>query len=65
MGKVERVARAICEAAGSEVAGGCTFCKGDCGLFDVKCNGECEFWKSFRNEARAAIRAMKEVDKEG
>ena len=64
MGKVERVARAICNAAASEIVGTCTFCKGDCASYNVECNDECKFWKTFRGEARAAIRAMNETDKE-
>jgi hypothetical protein len=49
-GRVELVARAICDAAGKSVN------KARC----VMCEGvNCMMWKTFRDEARAALRAMK------
>jgi len=48
-GKVERVARAICKAAGSSVH------KVQCVMCD---HGKCMLWTSFRDEARAAIKAI-------
>lgn len=55
MGKVEVVARAICKAAGYEnhPRKQCMYCE----------NGECVYWKTFRDEARDAIRAMEEYEK--
>ena len=53
MGKVERVARAICEAAGRSIS------KAQCVMCE---NGECAMWKLFREEARTAVRAMKDRD---
>lgn len=50
-GKVERVARAICRAAGMTVL------KTHCPMCE---KNECIMWKEFREEARAAIKAMKE-----
>lgn len=53
-GKVETVARAICDAAGKTVNKvSCVMCK----------NGECQMWKEFREEARSAIKAMDSYDK--
>jgi hypothetical protein len=50
MGRVERVSRAICDAAGKSVnKTRCVMCEG----------GQCTMWKTFRDEARAALRAMK------
>ncbi len=52
-GKVERVAKAICDAAGKSVSKmRCVICHG----------GECQMWKTFRDEARAAIRAYERKD---
>jgi hypothetical protein len=49
MGRVELVSRAICDAAGKSVSKArCVICEG----------GQCTMWKSFRDEARAALRAM-------
>lgn len=53
-GKVEFVARSICDAAGKTVNKMvCVMCE----------NGECQMWKEFREEARAAIKAMEQYDK--
>ena len=49
MGLVERVSRAICFEAGKHIAGVCVYCE----------DGECNLWKSFRGEARAAITVVK------
>lgn len=49
IGKVERVARAICGAAGK------TMNKVHCVMCD---GGNCTMWTTFREEARAAIKAM-------
>ena len=53
MGKVERASRALCYAAGSEIIGGCPHCDDKIG---------CMLWKTFRNETRAVIRALKQED---
>jgi hypothetical protein len=51
--KIERVAKAICWAAGASVPGDhCTHC--ECPEFPEPC-----IWQSFKNEAVAAIKAMK------
>jgi len=49
-GRVELVARAICDAAGK------TMSKAQCVMCEA---GQCTLWKTFRDEARAALRAMK------
>lgn len=51
MGLVEIVSRGICEAAGKSVN------KVHCVLCD---NGQCTLWKEFKDEARVAIRLVKE-----
>jgi hypothetical protein len=49
-GRVELVARAICDAAGKTMnRAACVMCAG----------GRCTMWKTFRDEARAALRVMK------
>jgi hypothetical protein len=51
MGKVEAVARTLCEAAGRENSKlGCNVCE----------DGTCTMWKQFRDEARAVIRLLKQ-----
>lgn len=53
-GTVEAVARAICEAAGKSVNKvQCVICQ----------DRPCEMWKEFREEARAAIRVIKNKQK--
>lgn len=51
--KLERVARAICRAAGTETSDGktCAFCEGE---YPEPC-----MWKSFLKEAEAALKAAK------
>lgn len=49
-GKIEVIAKAICDAAGRSVSkASCIFCV----------NGQCSMWKEFREEARAAAAAYK------
>ena len=49
--KVEAVARAICDAAAKTVhKGSCLTCE----------SGRCTMWTTFRDEARAAINALKQ-----
>lgn len=51
MGKVERISKAICEAAAKSVNKvHCVTCE----------SGKCTMWKSFREEARAAIKAYEQ-----
>ena len=51
MGTIERMARAICKAAGMHVSKVyCPMCE----------DGECTLWKQCRDEARAALKAYKE-----
>lgn len=56
MKKIETVARAICYAASSEYTKDCSVCLDN--------NGKCAMWKSFKNEARAAVKATEKYNKE-
>jgi hypothetical protein len=52
MSKVESVSREICLAAGK------TINKRLCLICDSEDSTKCELWKEFKDEARAAIRAI-------
>lgn len=53
-GRVELVAKAICQEAGKSVHKvHCVMCE----------NGKCTLWTSFREEARAAIRVIDKYPK--
>lgn len=56
--KIERVARALCNAAGRNPRkeGGIEVIPERCVCCD---NGQCQIWATFKNEAIAAMRAMK------
>lgn len=54
--KVLRVARAICYAAGTEYTNNCAVCDPDAKMLGAHA---CIMTDQFKNEAEAAIRAMK------